>query len=481
MKTKIQKIIIAAAVLFAAGLSNISAIAQESDGVMTPARADVYTQATGMYTTSGVTYDLSETLINLTDSAMNDNQISGNRIHLDFRRIDSDGTMTVPNSVPEGGLPTFGTSAELIKAGDLFLILHPLTGILPNVVSSGPWRVYSRASDMALVLATVNANPAETAGTGEFFLDRNWAETTEVVHGSQGLIDAVCDTANGYELNPNDSTSCVIPANCGDNATRNSDDITMCVCENTETHQFVDGSTTTCELIPIPDDCVAPNTETDNALQLAPQVCQTRPEPGTDTPQTQNPTRRTSGGDSESKAARVIGIVGIGMAMYAIANGGLVSDSFAFSPDFGYDITESGYAINGGGKISYSEGDLQMYWTAKQTNANGKFGDFRYTSGGKYTADIWTATFSESVAGETAKYSFGLSADMDGYFIGISPVYRLHSFYDKDKSETRNELNLQGDFRYNNWQIRPAAGFRWQNEKDFAEDARFSIDAVRRF
>ena len=173
MKTKIQKIIIAAAVLFAAGLSNISAIAQESDGVMTPARADVYTQATGMYTTSGVTYDLSETLINLTDSAMNDNQISGNRIHLDFRRIDSDGTMTVPNSVPEGGLPTFGTSAELIKAGDLFLILHPLTGILPNVVSSGPWRVYSRASDMALVLATVNANPAETAGTGEFFLDAN--------------------------------------------------------------------------------------------------------------------------------------------------------------------------------------------------------------------------------------------------------------------------------------------------------------------
>ena len=167
--------------------------------------------------------------------------------------------------------------------------------------------------------------------------------------------------------------------------------------------------------------------------------------------------------------------------MYAIANGGLVSDSFAFSPDFGYDITESGYAINGGGKISYSEGDLQMYWTAKQTNANGEFGDFRYTSGGKYTADIWTATFSESVAGETAKYSFGLSADMDGYFIGISPVYRLHSFYDKDKSETRNELNLQGDFRYNNWQIRPAAGFRWQNEKDFAEDARFSIDAVRRF
>ena len=192
----------------------------------------------------------------------------------------------------------------------------------------------------------------------------------------------------------------------------------MCVCENTETHQFVDGSTTTCEAIP------EDNTETEN-----PQDGNTdTPEPGTETPQTQNPTRRTSGGDSESKAARVIGIVGIGMAMYAIANGGLVSDSFAFSPDFGYDITESGYAINGGGKISYSEGDLQMYWTAKQTNANGKFGDFRYTSGGKYTADIWTATFSESVAGETAKYSFGLSADMDGYFIGISPVYRLHSF-----------------------------------------------------
>ena len=41
MKQSIQKIIIAA-VLFAAGLSNISAIAQESDGVMQEARAEVY-------------------------------------------------------------------------------------------------------------------------------------------------------------------------------------------------------------------------------------------------------------------------------------------------------------------------------------------------------------------------------------------------------------------------------------------------------
>ena len=630
MKTKINKIIIAAAVLFAAGLSNISAIAQESDGVMTPARANVYVQASGMYSTSSqFDYDLSDTLINLTDTAMNADQSGvGNRIHLDFRRIDSDGTMIVPNPVPERGLPTFGTSAELIKAGDLFLIFNPLTGIFPNAVSSGPWRVYRRASDMALVLATVNANPAETAGTGEFFLDANFTETTEVVHGSQGLIDAVCDTANGYELNPNDSTSCVIPANCGDNATRNSDDITMCVCNSG--HEFVADSTTTCKPIVIltEDDCEntqyfdenenickdrtaencgntqvfspanggggfcqtpaiylaanstlisptytaasceragwipsitinsgntaaaelcgIPVVRDDSALmsaaiasgrvgaEFAPLQfneddpvggCIIRESSGfADLPNCNDPqlfgvggfpqmpedfdvardrltvvfiadgnnryfadggevfVRRT-GGDGESDA-KDLAHIGAGIflvgAIAVFLSSGEVPD-FNFTPEFGYSATESGYAANIGGRADFRKDKWHLYYLANQTNANGEFGDFRYTSGGKYTADLWTATFSESVAGETADYDLSLSANLQNEVWKISPVYRLHSEYEKGETETRNELNLQGDFRYNKWTIRPTAGFQWRSFGGFAENARFQINAVHRF
>ena len=44
-----------------------------------------------------------------------------------------------------------------------------------------------------------------------------------------------------------------------------------------------------------------------------------------------------------------------------------------------------------------------------------------------------------------------------------------------------NELNLQGNFRYNGWTINPPAEFRWKNTKDFAENARFQINAIHRF
>ena len=67
------------------------------------------------------------------------------------------------------------------------------------------------------------------------------------------------------------------------------------------------------------------------------------------------------------------------------------------------------------------------HYSANQTNASGDFGNFRYESGGEYKTDLFTAAFSESVAGETANSSFMLSADIDGKFYYFSPVYRLHS------------------------------------------------------
>ena len=193
---------------------------------------------------------------------------------------------------------------------------------------------------------------------------------------------------------------------------------------------------------------------------------------------------QTQTAEQDNEALEQFGYIGAGaIAVVAIATfiegGGF--PSFDFSPDFGYRITESGYAANIGGRADFRKDNWHLYYFANQTNNNGEFGDFRYTSGGKYTGDFWAAAFSESVAGETAKYDFSLSADVDGSLIALSPVYRLHSFYDKGKTETRNELNLQGEFRYNSWTIRPAAGFRWENENDFSDSGRFQMNAVYRF
>ena len=185
----------------------------------------------------------------------------------------------------------------------------------------------------------------------------------------------------------------------------------------------------------------------------------------------------------------IIGAVGVAMAMYAIAdflNDGRPADAFAFSPEFGYSLTENDYFVRAGGKIEYAVNEnLRMQWSAGQTNSGGDFGDFRYLSKAEYKADFWAATFSESVSGKTADYDFSLSADLQNGIWKISPVYRMQSEWKESdsgiKTETQNELNLESEFRYNNWQIRPSAGFRWENANDFANNGKLQMNAVYRF
>ena len=185
----------------------------------------------------------------------------------------------------------------------------------------------------------------------------------------------------------------------------------------------------------------------------------------------------------------IIGAVGVAMAMYAFAdflNDGRPADAFAFSPEFGYRISESDYFVRAGGKIEYAVNEnLRMQWSAGQTNSGGDFGDFRYLSKAEYTADFWTAAFSESVSGKTADYDFSLSADLQNGIWKISPVYRMQSEWKESdsgiKTETQNELNLESVLRYNRWTIRPSAGFRWQNFGEFTENGKLQMNAIYRF
>ncbi|MGI9297013.1 MAG: hypothetical protein ACR2QC_03845, partial [Gammaproteobacteria bacterium] len=187
------------------------------------------------------------------------------------------------------------------------------------------------------------------------------------------------------------------------------------------------------------------------------------------------------GGDGNARDLAVVGLgVGVVGFMAAYLSGGDFS-LFNFAPDYGYSATESGYAYNVGGRADFRKDGWHLYYAAGQANSNGEFGDFRYESGGKYSADFWTAAFSETVQGETADYNFALSADYDGGIWKISPTYRLHSHFADEEFETQNSLNLRGELLWNRWTISPSAGFNWRRPEEFGDNARFNLSAVRRF
>ncbi len=176
---------------------------------------------------------------------------------------------------------------------------------------------------------------------------------------------------------------------------------------------------------------------------------------------------------------------GLGVLVYLYAwhyYDGDIGGLFNFSPDYGYSVTESGYSYRYGGRLDFRNDDLHLYWKAGQANSNGDFGDFRYESGGEYSADFWTASFSEVIRSEESDYDFSLSADYKGGIWRVSPTYRLrHSRYAEQESETANSLNLEGVLRYNRWTISPSAGFNWESADEFGDNARFGLSAVRRF
>ncbi|MGI9297706.1 MAG: hypothetical protein ACR2QC_07390 [Gammaproteobacteria bacterium] len=188
-----------------------------------------------------------------------------------------------------------------------------------------------------------------------------------------------------------------------------------------------------------------------------------------------------SSGDSNARDLAVIGLgVGVVGFMAAYLSGGDFS-LFNFAPNIGYSLTESGYSVNAGGRLNFRKDNWHLYYAAGQANSNGEFGDFRYESGGEYSADLWTAAFSETVQGETADYDFSLSADYKGGIWKVSPTYRLHSHFADEEFDTQNSLNLHGELLWNRWTIRPSAGFRWESADEFGDNTRFNLSAVRRF
>ena len=168
------------------------------------------------------------------------------------------------------------------------------------------------------------------------------------------------------------------------------------------------------------------------------------------------------------------GVAIIGLLL--LASSGYAEDAWTFTPR--YDISSgSGFSANAGGRWDFHKDEWHLYFSG-DGSTNGKF---NYQSGGSYTADFWTAEFSESVSGKTADYDLSLSSDFGSGIWKLSPTYRLHSEYADNEFDTQNSLNLESEFRYNNWQIRPTAGFNWREFGEFADSGTFRINAVHHF
>ena len=122
--------------------------------------------------------------------------------------------------------------------------------------------------------------------------------------------------------------------------------------------------------------------------------------------------------------------------------------------------------------MNFQKDNWNLYWTANQEFHSGESRNLRYTSGGKYTADFWNATFSESVQGETADYNFALSANFGNHLWKINPQFAIDSEYDRKKDEwkTENSFRISGEMRYDNW-----------NFSANTDTERFRINAVHRF
>ena len=520
MKQSIQKIILFAA-FFAAGLSNISANAQYvsqaearvySDiGTLNYEVADINT-GTANYDILGNTPvdDIVNSIVAAFMTSGRNQNVAETNTHTFFRELPGD----IGANDLQNGLPVF-TGIGVLDAGDRIVFRDEGGAAFRQTV-----RVYTDGTDFFMASGEGTVRPAPVVAprtsdmlqVGEFWIDSNTnRQATEISADLYGFVDAVCDTDNGYELQsdritcecPADEfdtgTSCVAIPNCDTATTQLNTATNMCECLD-ETHRFVDGSTTMCEIPPAtppaancgdnaindPNDntmCVCENTETHEFVDGSTTMCELKPGDNTET---QNPTTQIPQNRSDNKKRRAesintaTGLLAVGVIAVFLAGG---VPSFNMSPDFGYSITESGYYANIGGRADFRKDNWHLYYTANQTNSGGEFADFRYTSGGRYNGDLFAAAFSESVAGETANYNFSLSADWTGQnpHINVNPVYRLHSEYDKGEFSTRNELNLQGNFRYDGWTINSSAGFRWENANDFSENARFQINAIHRF
>ena len=474
------------------------------------AEFDVFTPSTGMrdISTTATDWNLNGTLAEIVSDLMANPGFGPFVSFIQFFHFGETLSSTSGALRFSNGLPEF--SGGVADRGDIITLAEGIVG----TPFQPPYRVYENA-DGILALAEEQAAKkceADLDLTNEFFLTDMWEYTTTAATTHMGYAAPTCappemtledSGANaGLACRPTESGDCTgevfhidrCVANCPtgfvdvggtctmqescDSATERPNGIAGCRCKIGFNDRDNPG---TCVKNTEQEQCDSATEEPDGSLGCQ---CKTgfndKENPGTCVAGNVQTSSSPTDGDNDLSRYLIGG--GLVLAMFAIATGD--ASDFAFSPDVGYSLTESGYSVNAGGRMDFAKDNWRLYWTAGQQSVNGDFGDFRYSSGGEYKADFWTAAFSEKVQGKTADYDLSLSANYGNGVWKLSPVYRLHSRFEEEEnggleSETTNSLNLEGVLRYHRWTLRPSAGFQWRNAEDFADNAKFGFSAVR--
>ena len=243
MKNIINKIILFAAVFFAAGF-NISANAQV--GVDMPAMAEVWTKPgyTAVSGTTSIDFDMTIPEIYNAHSTETDYTNAAGFVFIGDGIATNEECPSVGLCYRSNGMTVFLKAGDSVELG---------AADAERNANSPTVRVYTTNPGGELAFAQYSGTVG-VAESGEFYLDDNWEETDigaargfVPVQCSAGFIsndDITCECPAGERVNAEGSCE-TIPANCGEFATNDPENVAMCVCD--ADHRFVADSTTTCE------------------------------------------------------------------------------------------------------------------------------------------------------------------------------------------------------------------------------------------
>ena len=384
MKKSIQKIIIVAAVLFSAGLSNISANAQQAEMQVYEPVGNVMMLNTA---SNFIPVDVSGSLDDVLDLLQT--ETGWGQQYLNFSLLTNG--MTIAASREQNNLPAIaGSINRELQSRD---VVRFVDSVAATPITDITVRIYNKGgSDIFMAIGEESQTLAAAVSGDEFFIRSDTGELMTTPHRMNIGYQLTCDPAT--PIMETDGLSCREIESAADCPVATPDFVNgNCVpaCLDTETRN----SAGDCEMIPQDDmEMETEMEEMENEMEEMETEMEEMETEMEESQNTQLQPQTISSGKPKEFAYIGAGVFIVGFAASYIAGGGF--PIFTYSPDFGYSLTESGYSANVGGRADFRKDNWHLYYFANQTNANGDFGDFRYTSGGRYNGDLFVATFSES-------------------------------------------------------------------------------------
>ena len=106
------------------------------------------------------------------------------------------------------------------------------------------------------------------------------------------------------------------------------------------------------------------------------------------------------------------GALAVGVLSYLLSDGTLLG--YSATPDFGYSLTESGYAVNAGGRVDFRKDRWHLYWTAGQESVKRRFRRFPLFIGRKMARRYFRRRILRKSARQNGGLRFVAVGKLDG-------------------------------------------------------------------